>query len=186
MAKKGYNKIPADDAHPEKVSLVSFLSFDWMSNVFKKGSERALEKTDFLPLSKENTSLFVIEQLQTNWKKEKAVCKENGKQPKLWKSVLKMLSVKDVVFLFSTATMLTLCHIFQPLLLGNLIVSLASAEPKQKYLLYGCGLAMGINELIGTLSMHHFAYRSELLGIRISSALKGLIYHKVSLKPGFY
>ena len=182
MAKKGYSKVYADDAHPEKASLVSFLYFLWMSNVFKKGSERALEKTDFLPLSEENTSFFVIEQLKKNWTKEKTMCKENGKKPRLWKSVLKILSVKDVMFLFSTGTMITLCHIFQPLLLGYLIVSLTSAEPQPKYLLYGCGLAMGINEVIGTLSMHHFAYRGELLGIRMSSALKGLVYLKVSLR----
>ena len=60
MAKNGYKKI-SDDADTEKVSFVSLLPFRWMNIVFKKGSERALEKTDFLPLAKENTSCFVTE-----------------------------------------------------------------------------------------------------------------------------
>ena len=99
MAKNGYKKI-SDDANAEKVSFVSLLLFRWMNIVFKKGSERALEKTDFLPLAKENTSCFVTERLQTKWNEEKSKCKRNGKRPKLWKSVMKMLSVKDVFLFF--------------------------------------------------------------------------------------
>jgi len=51
MAKNGYKKI-SDDADTEKVSFVSPLLFRWMNIVFKKGSERALEKTDFYHLQK--------------------------------------------------------------------------------------------------------------------------------------
>ena len=36
----------------------------------------------------------------------------------------------------------------------------------------------GINEMICSLSMHQFDYRCEVLGIRTSSALKGLMCMK--------
>ncbi|KAL9966836.1 hypothetical protein ACROYT_G024964 [Oculina patagonica] len=40
---------------------------------------------------------------------------------------------------------------------------------------------MFINAFIGSLGVHHFDYRCEVLAIRISSALKGLIYRKTLL-----
>ena len=179
MARNGYKKI-SNDADKEKLSCLSLLFFHWMNDVFKMGNERALEENDFLPLAKENTSCSVIQQLQARWNDEQRKCKGNGKKPKLWKSVVKMLSVKDVVILISTNAVYSLCRILEPLFLGYLLVSLTSSEPQNNYLMYGCALAMVINSLLGRLSMHHLDYRYELLGIRISSALKGLLYIKVS------
>lgn len=62
------------------------------------------------------------------------------------------------------------------------MVSLISATPRHNYLLYGCAVAIGFSELIGALSLHHLGYRCEVMGIRIGSALKGLVYGKVSTK----
>ena len=50
------------------------------------------------------------------------------------------------------------------------------------YLLYGSAIALGISEFISSVGMHHFNYQSEVLGIRVSSALKGLVYMKVMKK----
>ena len=154
MARKpGYEKIPSD-AEKEKVSLFSLLFFQWMNIVFKTGSKRALEQTDFLPLARENTSCFLMEQLQTKWNNEKTKCQKNDRKPKLWKSVIKMLTVKDAMFLISTGVFCTLCRVLRPLILRYLVVSLtAPAESRDNYFLYGCVLAMGITALIGSLSI---------------------------------
>ena len=179
MAKNGYKKV-TNDADTEKVGFLSLLFFQWMNSVFKVGSERALEENDFLPLAKENTSCSVTKQLQAKWNDEKTKCKRNGKRPKLWKSIMKMLSVKEVVFLISTGGLLSLCRVLQPLLLGYLLLSLTSTEEAHRNpFLYGLALTMGINSFIGIQSMHHLAYTCDLLAVRISSALKGLVYHKV-------
>ena len=66
----------------------------------------------------------------------------------------------------------TLCRILEPLRLGYFMVSLLSVGPQHNYHLYGCPLVMFINAII--------RYRGDLIGIRISSALKGLVYLKVS------
>jgi len=125
MAKNSYKKITSDG---DKVSFISLLFFQWMSSVFKTGNERGLEETDLLPLLKENTPCSVIGQLQTKWNKEVRKFRENGERPKLWKSVLKMLSVKEIMAFISIGTFYTLSRILQPLLLGYLIVSLMSAD----------------------------------------------------------
>ena len=179
MARNGYNKIsPSEDK--ESVSFVSLLFFQWMNSIFKTGSERPLDEDDFLPLSKENSASFLTDQLQANWNKEKTKCNKNQKRPKLWKCVMKWISVKDAIIIVFTNSLRSISVVLQPLLLGYLIFILMSSEPHKDYLLYGCTLALCTNSVIGALCIHHYDYRCELLGIRISSALKGLIYSKVS------
>ena len=180
MARSGYKKISASEDNKGTVSFVSILFFQWMNNVFNIGSERSLDQNDFLPLSKENSASYLTEQLQSNWNKEKAKCKRNGKRPKLWKSVIKMLSLKDAMFIIFTGALRSLTRVLHPMFVGYLVFTMMSAEPQKNNLLYGCTFALCINALIGSISMHHHDYRCELLGIRISCALKGLVYMKVS------
>ena len=179
MARNGYKKISTSE-DKEVVSCASLLFFQWMNSVFKIGSERSLDQNDFLPLSKEHSASYLTEQLQANWSKETAKCKRNEKKPKLWKSVTKMLSVKDAMIMIFIGALYSLTRVLQPLFLGYLISTLMSAEPQKDYLLYGCTFALCINALVMCFSLHHQDYRCELLGFKISSALKGLVYDKVS------
>ena len=180
MAKNGYKKMFASEDNKEQVSFVSLLLFQWMNRVFKIGSERSLDQEDFLPLPKENSASFLTEQLQANWNNEETKCKRNGKKPKLWKSVIKMLSFKDAMIIIFSNVLYNLTRVLRPLFLGYFISTLISAEPQKNNLIYGCTFALCANALIGCMSMHQQDYRCELLGIRISCALKGLVHAKVS------
>ena len=187
MKRGGYQKIPIGDG-TEKVSFVSLFFFQWMNNIFTTGSQGTLEESDFVPLSRENTTDSFTERLQTNWNKEKVMCKGNGKRPKLWKSVLKMIPFKDAMIVGLVRALYIVWRILKPLFLGYLISSLMEAEPHKNLLLYGCVMAMGICAFIGTAAMHHYGYICDVLGIGMSSALKGLIYQKVRqyyLNEGF-
>ena len=181
MAKNEYGKLSSRNEE-EKVSFVSILFFQWMNIIFKTGSQRALEESDFLPLAKENSTCSVVRKLQENWNREIETSKGVGKTPKLWKSVIKMISIKEILVLISIEGVCSLSRLLQPLLLGYLMVSLMSDEPAHTYSLYGCAIAMGVNAFTGCMCMHYSEFRYELWGIRISSALKGLIYLKVRPK----
>ena len=178
--RNGYKKIPTEDSE-EEVGLLSLLFFQWMNNVITKGSKQALEQRDFLPLSKENTTRLATEQLQTNWNEELDTSKQKGKSPKLWKSIVKMVSSHDLIFIMLTGILDSCCRIFQPLFLGYLISVLGSAEePRKNPLLFLCAVAMTFNAFIKSTSMQQFSFKNELLGVRLSSAIKGIIYRKVS------
>ena len=184
MTKNIYEKVSPGEKQGE-VSFLSLLFFRWMDSVFKIGSKRPLEQSDFLPLPKGNVSCSLIKQLQADWNNETAKCKANGGRPKLWKSVMKMLFFKETMFIIFASSLYSLSRIIQPLFLGyltsSLMSSLTSTEPQTNYLLYACAVAMGVNSLIGCLSMHHLDFRCELLSNRLSSALKGLVYLKVKV-----
>ena len=179
MTRGGYQKITITD-QTEKVSFISLLFFRWMNVFFKIGSQRTLEESDFLPLSRENSTEFLTEHLQTSWNKEKAECKGSGKTPKLWRSLLKMISFTEAKIILLAYALYTLRRFLQPLFLGYLIYSLMEAEPLKNILLYCCVVAMGITDLIGLVMRNQFAYSCDVIGFRMSSALKSLLYHKVS------
>ena len=136
----------------------------------KTGSERAVDENDLLPLKEATTSWFLTKKLQAKWTEEKADSQIYGVKPKLWKSILKMLTAKEKMIIISAMSVETLCHILQPLLLGHLVKSLMTEELHNMYLLYSSAIALGINGVISSVAMHHANYQCEQLGIKISSA----------------
>ena len=180
MANKTYRKI-ASSAHSENISFFSSLFYQWMNILMKTGSERAVDENDLLPLKEETTSWFLTKKLQAKWSEDIADSKIHDVKPKLWKSVLKMLTAKEKMIFVSAMSVETLCHILQPLLLGYLVKSLMTAE-LHNYLLYGSAIALGINGVISSVATHQADYHCKVLGIKISSALKGLVYMKVMNK----
>ncbi|RMX60383.1 hypothetical protein pdam_00024594, partial [Pocillopora damicornis] len=218
MAPNGYRKISSTNDSAEKVGFVSFLFLQWMNDVMKTGSKRTLEEEDFVPLSNENTSQSATELLNKKWKEEIANSIEKKKRPKLWKSVLKMISLREAVFvvccdvLYAIGSLLSplligylifispppmtlpkklVCcdvlfaigSLLSPLLIGHLIFMLMSPETHQNNILHGCVLAtaMAVTTLVGTLGVQHTCYAAEIMGIRLSNAVKGLVYRKILL-----
>ena len=182
MAPNGYKKISSTNNSAEKVGFVSFLLFQWMNDVMKTGSKRTLEEGDFVPLSNENTSQSATELLDKKWKEEIANSIRKKKTPKLWKSVLKMISYREAVFVVCCDVLFAIGSLLSPLLIGHLIFMLMSHETH--HILHGCVLAtaMTVTTLVGTLGMQHSGYAGELMGIRLSNAVKGLVYRKVSTR----
>lgn len=181
MKRKGYSKITDKDSD-DNLNSLSSLFFQWMNEVVKIGSERTLEQDDFLPLSKENQTRPATEKLQTKWSGEKEICKRDNKRPKLWRSVIKSVSIKEVFIIVSTGLLDSVGRLLQPLFLGFVVSALFSAkEPQKNALLYVCALAMAANYFIKNICMHQYFYRSAVLGVKLCSALKGLVYIKVGL-----
>ena len=90
-----------------------------------------------------------------------------------------MLSVKDVIIILTGNVLITTSRLFFPLFLGYLVSKLMSSEAENTFQFYACALAMCLNGLIGGLGMHQQDYRCEILGVKMGSALRGLVYHKV-------
>lgn len=181
MKRSEYKKISNKDSE-ENFNILSILLFQWMNEVIKIGSERTLEQNDFLPLSKENQTRSATEKLQTKWNDEKARCKRNNKRPKLWRSVIKTVSVKEAFIIVLTGFLDSVGRILQPLFLGFVVSALVSEEePQKNVLLYVCALAMAVNYFIKNICMHQYFYRSAVLGVKLCGALKGLVYIKVTL-----
>ena len=188
MSKKGYETVTTDEDdeeelpfHPMNVtsdSFFSLLTLWWMNSIFKIGSRRPLNQSDVLPLNEEDRTRDLTERLQKEWNYHVQECNDTeGKQPKMWKCVLKTISCKEILYLMSFWFIESICRVSQPLVLG-LVLRLLSSTEKDRSLTYSCCLLLALGGL-STACTHYSAYRLELLGMRLSSAIKGIVYLKV-------
>ena len=186
MENKGYESIKSDDEdlenngrHPaNSANFLSLWTCWWMNGIFRTGNKRPLEQSDFLPLNEEDKTKVQTEKLQEQWDKHVRECSMiPGKQPKLWKCVLKILSFKEVSFLLSFWFIESVFRITLPLALGLLLASMHSTERNQP-LVIGCCFFIGMAGVFSATT-HYSAFRCDLLGMRLSSALKGIVYRKV-------
>ena len=183
MMNQNYEKVPdakRSPANPQKeAGFISLLTFWWMNGILQTGAKRPLEESDFLPLQEEDETQRWTDKLQRLWSSEMK-CVESRRQPRLWKSVLKVASLRQCWLLLFTCLLEFTCRLLQPLLLGFLVSGMMAIQNDDRFLLYMCAAAMVFNSVVGTLAMHQFCYRSYLLGMQLSAALKGVVYLKVS------
>ncbi|XP_078363095.1 ATP-binding cassette sub-family C member 4-like [Oculina patagonica] len=189
MPNKNYEAIATGDEddgkdshHPTtSANFLSLLSFWWMNNVFKIESKRPLNQSDFLPLHEEDRTRDLTERLQKEWNDHVQECNvaAEAKQPKLWKCVLRMLYCAEILFLLSFWLVESVFRVSQPLVLGLLLQSLSSTQ-RNSTLEYLCCFLLSLSGL-STAFTHYSAYRLELIGMRLSSAIKGIVYLKIPL-----
>ena len=186
MSNKGYEKITtcseddeAESSHPAtSASLLSLLTFWWMNSVFKIGSKRPLKQSDFLPLHEKDRTRDLTERLQKEWNNHVKECNmTEGRQPKLWKCVFKTVSFHDIFLPMSFWLLESMFRVSQPLVLGILLHLLGSAE-KTRTLAYASCVFLTLSGLTSVCT-HYSAYSCDLLGMRLSSAIKGIVYLKV-------
>ena len=186
MENKGYESIKTDDKdlenngrHPaNSANFLSLLTCWWMNGIFRTGNKRPLEQSDFLPLNEEDKTKVQTEKLQEQWDEHVRECSITpGKQPKLWKCVLRILSFTEVLFLLSFWSIESVFRVTLPLALGLLLALLQSTERNQP-LVAGCCLFIGIAGVLSATT-HYSGFRCDLLGMRLSNGLKGIVYRKV-------
>lgn len=184
--KAGYKKIPTDEdtnpsdsPHPAtSANFLSLLTFSWMNSIFKTGRKQALNQSDFLPLQKENRTRELTEDLQGEWNRHVQDCnKAKMKQPKLWKCILKTIPLNEILLATFFLLIESICRVSQPLVLG-LLLHLLSSSDRDHVLAYTCCWLLALSGL-STACIHYTGYRLELLGMRLSSSIKGIIYLKV-------
>ena len=186
MSNSGYKKLPtssqASSLNREEPGLLSVLLFGWMTEIFKTGNKRPLAKSDFLPLNEENRARVLTEKLQNLWHDQRKACLTTGTTPKLWKSVIKMIPAKEVPVIVLFGALNSICRILHPLLLGFILSRLIS-QSSSKSLMYVCAVLMGVVAIGKGFASHLRCYMPEVLGARLSCALKGIIYSKVRYFP---
>ena len=177
-----------DDVNQSSHSTTCFLSelcICWMNSIFKVGSKRPLKQSDFLPLRNEDRTRDITERLQEDWDHHVKECRSTGaKQPKLWKCLVRMISWGEIFFVMSFFFVESIGRVTQPLVLGWIIRLLSSSETGKPFTYFGC-LLLSLSGLSSACT-HFSYYRFELLGMRLRSALKGIVYLKVRAYMFFF
>ena len=183
MPVKGvYDRLPNNQEGPsrEKPGLMSLLSFHWISETFKTGNCRPLEKSDLLPNDEGNKTKALTEKLQTLWHDEKQMRHRCGKKPRLWLCVCKLFPLKDIFTIIFLSIADVICRILRPLLLGIILSNLTS-QNQDKPIMYACAVLLGVTSMGRNISTHIRSWMAEGYGAKLCCALKGIMYAKVSI-----
>ena len=191
MTKKGYRKVLGQNTedqhelhHPlTTANFLSIFTFWWMNGIFRKGNKRPLDQSDFLPLHHQHRTRDLTEGLQKQWNSDLQKCNEERTEPKLWKSVIKMISFKEFCISWCLMLLESIASIMKPLLIGIIVhfLRFGDADPGVLYLCAGLMALNGLLYIFCNTSYFHL----ELLGMKLRSALQGLVYLKVGTQPSF-
>lgn len=186
MSKRKYEPLATEEEDGDDVNesshsntcFLSELSISWMNSIFKIGSKRPLNQSDFLPLRDEDRTRDITERLQEDWDHHVKECRSNGtKQPKLWKCLMRMVSWGEIFYFMSFFFIQSIARVTQPLVLAWIIHLLSFSGTQQSFTYVSC-LLLSLSGLSSACT-HFSFYRFELLGMRLRSALKGIVYLKV-------
>ena len=186
MWKRGYESVATEEEDDDGVNqssqspsyFLSELSISWMNSILKIGSERQLNQSDFLPLRDEDRTRDITERLQEDWDHHVKECRSNGaRQPKLWKCLVRMISWGEIFYFMSFFFIQSIARVTQPLVLAWIIHLLSSSGTQQPFTYVSC-LLLSLSGFSSACT-HFSFYRFELLGMRLRSALKGIVYLKV-------
>ena len=167
--------------HPQRrANLISLLLFWWTNDLFKTGNQRPLQQSDFWPLQEEDQTSLLTNQLQWQWSKDLDECNRTGKEPRLWKSAMKVLSCKDLCIISFAGLVDSVGRFLQPFFLGVFISTLMS-HAQDRDLLFGCAALMLLIVLMKSIAVHHSSFKLYVIGMRMKASLKGVIFRKVRM-----
>uniref|UniRef100_A0A7M4EQ78 ABC-type glutathione-S-conjugate transporter n=1 Tax=Crocodylus porosus TaxID=8502 RepID=A0A7M4EQ78_CROPO len=191
-----FSKIVSDsNPCPEaSASFVSRITYWWFSGLLWKGYQQPLEAEDLWSLMKENSSEEIVSQLEREWKMycgrsfcHSAVGRARETQVLLEpedcqsKSLLKVLwSMFGTYFLFGTLS-LVICDVFLfsvPKVFSLFLEFMKDQEsPNWKGYFYA-GL-MFFLACLQTLFEQWYMYTCLVIGVRLKTAVTGLVYRKI-------
>lgn len=178
MATK-YQRLSTESGHSTlNTGLFSYLFFTWLNGLLKLGYQRPLTDDDLLELSDDNKAQDLVAKLHVLWMEEMNSAEKRGRKPRLWKAMWKLL-FRDVI-IFTTVKLMDDAVQFTLVVSVWFYLTLLEEGSHMDHK-YASGLVacIGILSLIRVLFVHHYAYLSLSAGVRLKSAVIGLIYKKV-------
>lgn len=164
----------------QAASFFSLLSFSWLNDLLKRGNQRPLENDDLPALLEEDQSQVLANDLEKEWSR---VYNPAGntwrKTANLWCALFNIVPASEKAFVLILASTQILLRLMQPLFLIGLLAELmkgASVDHTWTYL-YATGVCL--TTWLIAISTCHCDYRSTMIGMRMRSALLGVIYKKV-------
>ena len=120
MALHEYSRVSREEREGKtagKYGLFSLLFHGWLNPVLSLGNKQPLEHDDLVPFPGQWSARDLTDRLERLWTAER----KGTKSPRLWCAVLKLLTIEDHIFLFSSYLLYTCCRFFKPVFLFYLL-----------------------------------------------------------------
>ena len=166
----------------EKASLILLLTFSWLNDLLTRGSQRALENDDLPPLSEEDEIQELTKNLEREWSRS---CKAaiNAKPwirtAILWRALWNLVPTSEKALVLTLASTHIVLRLLQPLFLIALLAELMKESSGDTRWICLSASGVCLSAWLIAISKCHCDYRSSMIGMRVRSALLGVIYKKV-------
>uniref|UniRef100_A0A8C3MV25 ABC-type glutathione-S-conjugate transporter n=1 Tax=Geospiza parvula TaxID=87175 RepID=A0A8C3MV25_GEOPR len=174
-------------------SFLSKITYWWFSGLLWKGSQQALGVDDLWPVRKQDSSEEIVAWAEREWKNfytghgmrstkaEETEALLQSKHSQSFGPLLRMLwSMFGTYFLLSTVC-LVICDVFlfsTPKVL-SLFLKFIEDEAAPSWLGYLYAFSMFLLGCLQTLFEQRYMYMCLVLGLRLRTALTGLVYRKI-------
>ena len=168
----------------ENASLCSLLTFSWLNDLLKRGSQRALENDDLPPLLEEDENQGLTKNLEKEWSrnyKSEHTAKTWTGSAKLWRALWNLTPTSEKALVLTLASTHIILRLLQPLFLVGLLAELMKESSADRGWIYLSAFGICLSTWLIAISKCHCDYRSSMIGMRVRSALLGVIYKKVVL-----
>ena len=166
----------------ENASLFSLLTFSWLNDLLKRGSQRALENDDLPPLLEEDNNQALTKNLEKEWTRN---CKPENtaktwiRTAKLWRALWNLVPTSEKALVLTLSSTHIVLRLIQPLFLIGLLAELMKETSINVRWIYLSASGVCLSTWLIAISKCHCDYRSSMIGMRMRSALLAVIYKKV-------
>ena len=190
-----YQKLESNETSEsprETAGFFSILFFRWMNGIIELGKKSPLTIESLYPLSPEDEPETLTEKLEEAWNREvdehrahalndDAEAKEPTR-PRLWRALLRFISKSDCALVLLLAGLRSTCLLVIPVLLYFLLLDVTDERERLGAYIWASCICLCAG--IVALSVSHFQFRATHLGMRVRTAVTGLLYKKVRKCPG--
>lgn len=163
----------------ETASFLSILTFSWISNVLKIGSQRPLEEKHLLPLETSFKSNKLVGALEREWLLEERLSEQNRTKPRLWRAMIKIIPYRDyvtivllrILYSFSFNAFSLVFWFFLRSISSTTDMSYSSTLPFV-IVIFGVSLAR-------SMFISQGQFKSQMIVTKLRVAVIGLVYKKV-------
>ena len=166
----------------ETASFFSLLTFSWMNYLVRLGNLRPLENDDLPALLEEDQSQALTKSLEKEWSRN---CKlanttiTRTKTANLWFALFNLVPASEKAFVLILVTTHIMLRLMQPLFLVGLLAELMKEPSVDHTWIYLYAACICLSAWIIAICQCHCDYRTNMIGMRMRSALLGVIYKKV-------
>ena len=178
MAHSTFERNPRDGANFLSVMLLS-----WMNGLLTLGNKRPLNEDDLFPVLDDCKAELLLSKAESNWLKEKEQYQLNGRKPRLWKAIFRMVPFKACLLMIVLKLLQSVTFVLLPVCLWLFLKTLNDDQNVNYASVFSYVALLGIIGVVKTFSFQHYDYITELWGLRLKVATIGLVYKKVSGFP---
>ncbi|KAL9980575.1 hypothetical protein ACROYT_G009180 [Oculina patagonica] len=164
-----------------RVPFYSSITYSWLSKTLRLGYKRPLELPDLPYTVGQEPTREIAETFEMTWSRELKNSLSENRPPKLCSTVIKSIGCWNLVLVFFTATLASVCRVIQQILLIHILGLMAAGSRDDQLWLATGGFIVSICVEIAAKNLF-FYFAQQVLRTKIASGLIALVYKNLLSK----